>query len=128
MATIKTSELKTLDTTRDPDDPRLRLIDYSPPLDLRAVARNLGAFDLNAQIGKFDPEHITMKQKRMMRRDPQIALGLHVRLAMLVNAPWHMECEDPQVAAFATGALEAIYSRLVPQMFMALEWGYQPII
>lgn len=128
MAKIKEAELKSIDTTREEGDPRLTPVDYAPPLDLRAVARNLGAFDLEGQIGKFDPERITMKQKRMMRRDPQIALGLHVRLAMLVNAPWHMECEDPQVAAFADGALRAIYSRLVPQMFMALEWGYQPIV
>lgn len=128
MAKINTEALDRIDTRRDPDDPRLTPVDFSPPLDLRASARRLGAFNIEGQIGKFDPETITMRQKAQMRRDPQIALGLHVRLAMLVNSPWHMECEDPQVAAFADNALRAIYARLVPQMFMALEWGYQPIV
>jgi hypothetical protein len=128
MAKVNTEALGRIDTQREDDDPRLTPVDYSPPLDLRMAARNLGAFDITGQIGRFDPERITMKQKSQMRRDPQIALGLHVRLAMLVNSPWHMECEDPQVAAFATHALEAIYARLVPQMFMALEFGFQPIV
>lgn len=128
MAKINTEELTSLNTRREPGDPRLTPVDYSPPLDMRALARNLGAFDLSGIVGKFDPERITMKQKRMMRRDPQIALGMHVRLAMLVNAPWHMECEDPQIAAFAEGALQEIYSRLVPQIFLATNWGYQPIV
>lgn len=128
MAKINTGELKKLNAQREPDDPRLTPVDYAPPLDLRATARNLGAFDLGGQVGKFDPERITMRQRANMRRDPQIALGLHVRLAMLVNAPWHMECEDAQVAAFAENALRTIYARLVPQIFLAVEWGFQPIV
>jgi len=128
MAKVNTEGLATINAQREEDDPRLTPVDYSPPLDLRAIARGLGAFDLVNQIGRFDPEKITMKQKRQMRRDPQIALGLHVRLAMLVNMPWHVECEDPQVAAFIEGSLKQIYPRLVQQIFMAVEWGYQPIV
>lgn len=128
MAEVNKSALAALDNGNEPKEPLLRPVDYSPPLDLRVAARNLGAFDLANQIGKFDPERITMRQKRQMRRDPQIALGLHVRLAMLVNAPWHIECEDPQVGAFVENALRAVYARLVPQVFMAVEWGYQPIV
>ncbi len=132
MAEINTTELEALKTRTQDDiqgNEALSTIDYTPSMRmLQHGARSMGAFDLEATIGRFDPERITMKQRSQMRRDPMIALGLHFRKATIINAPWHMECDDPQVAAFATWALDRIYTRLVSQMFMALEWGYVPII
>lgn len=128
MAEINREALGELTKPKNGDGPLLRTVDYSPPLDMRMTARSLGAFDLNATIGKFDPERITMRQRAQMRRDPMIALGLHFRKSTLINAPWHVECDDPQIAAFVDRALRDVYPRLLSQMMMALEWGYQPII
>jgi hypothetical protein len=128
MAEVNREALGALTAPTNGDDPKLRTIDYSPPLDLRLLARNLGAFALDTTVGRFDPERITMRQRAQMRRDPMIALGLHFRKSTLINAPWHVECDDPQIAAFVERALRDIYPRLLSQMMMALEWGYQPIV
>jgi len=103
--------------------------EYGPPLSqLQSKARALGAFDVEAAIGRFDPDRITTKQKRQMRRDPMLKLGLHFKKTFLLNAPWHVECVDPQVAAFAQRALEAVYERLIVQMLLSLDFGYVPIV
>jgi hypothetical protein len=131
MATVNREGLEKL-TTRKQDEtaPALRSgVEYGPPIELLAnKARGLGAYDLNGMVGRFDPERITMKQRSQMRRDPMIALGLHFRKTTLINAPWHIECEDPQIAAFVENALRAVYNRTLGQMMLALDFGYIPIV
>jgi len=132
MATINKEGLNALSTRRQDDtqaSEALTTVDYAPSLHtLQKHARVLGAFNIENQIGRFDPENITFKQRGQMRRDPMIALGLHFRKSTLVNAPWHIECDDPQIAAFADWSLRRVYTRLLTQMFMALEWGFVPIV
>lgn len=130
MAKINKVELDAISTRKqNGNHPDLAPKEYGATLQsLQGKARTLGAFNLEGMVGKFDPEKVTMKQRSQMRRDPMVALGLHFRKTILVNAPWRIECEDPQIAAFVEGALRAIYPRLIRQMLMALDWGYIPIV
>lgn len=126
----KSQLLRNGDGTDSADDAVLVAArDRAAPLSmLQSKARWLGAFDPETLIGRFDPDRITQRQMRQMRRDPIINLGLHFKKTMLVNAPWHMECDDQRVAAFAEGALRAIYRRLIPQMCISFAFGYVPLV
>lgn len=106
----------------------ITLQDYSPKVRVLQNARMLGATQIASTVGRYDPERITMRQREQMRRDPMIALGLHFIRTPLMNADWHIESSDPQVAEFAHQALRRIYPTLVLQMLLSLEYGYAPIV
>jgi hypothetical protein len=129
MAELNEAALGKVARGKSPTTPgALSLEDYSPKVRVLQNARQLGAAQIAATVGRYDPERITMRQREQMRRDPMIALGLHFIRTPLMNADWHMECADPQVAEFANRALRPIYSTLVLQMLIALEFGYAPIV
>lgn len=107
---------------------KLSLADYSPSMKV-----TLGQYSLNKRlimetVGQFDPYRINLRQMHLMRKDSTIRLGLHAIYVPMVNAAWHMECEDPQIAAFADKAFRPIWSRLLLQMLTSLEFGYQAIV
>lgn len=79
-------------------------------------------------VGEFDPERISMKQMRQMRRDPTIAIGLHVAKSMIVNAPWRIESGDMRLAAFLDGVLRPHMDRLAWQFLLSFDFGRTPIV
>src|SRR3982751_1950235 len=63
----------------------------------------------------FDPERVTLRQMRQLRKDPMIAFGLHYIKVPLVTSEWHIEARDKngpnaQVAAFVDAVLRKIYA------------------
>jgi hypothetical protein len=79
-------------------------------------------------IGRFDPDHITYEQMRLMRRHPMVAFAMHFLKAVLLNAEWHIECSDPRVGAFTDAALRRVYAALLRQSMTSLEFGFAPIV
>lgn len=137
MAELNVVELTALATGRPGAARRLAsgesigsLADQGPSLRVLSRQRAFNYWNnlVGARIGKFDPDNITMRQMAQMRRDPMMYMGLHYTKVPLLNAPWHIDCKDPQVAAFVENALRPIYNRLVMQMMASLEFGYAPIV
>jgi hypothetical protein len=81
----------------------------------------------------FDSERVTLYQMRQMRKDAMIAFGLHYIKVPLARAEWHIEARDKdgpnaQVAAFIDAALRPIYTRLIFQRTLALDFGFQAMV
>src|SRR5207244_4468224 len=76
---------------------------------------------VNSVVGQWDADRITWDQMRRMRRHPILAFGLHFIKSTIVNADWHVECEDPQVRAFAEEALKRVYHTTYAEMLTGLE-------
>src|SRR5947207_1482447 len=94
-----------------PKVPALSGREYAPTPRVLAGGRlgRLNMEQIYARIGEFDPERITMHQRQLMRRDPMLKMGLHFCKVSLVNAPFHFDCSDPRIAAFADRAYRAIH-------------------
>ena len=103
--------------------------EYAPtPRVLSDVSRRLSLDLIYARIGQFDPDRITMEQRRQMRRDPMIQMGLHFTKTPLINAPYHFEGPDPKINAFVEQAYRPIHTALILACLNSLEWGYSPIV
>lgn len=76
----------------------------------------------------FDMTKIPMSKLYQMRRDPMIAFALHYIKVPLITAPWHIQCEDAQIASFVDYALRKIYARLVLQYMLSLDFGFQAVV
>lgn len=128
MSVNKTG-LAAIQTVREGEDTStLGLRDYSPDMVMLMRRRMLTMNDVLRSIGRFDPTRITIHQMEMMRKDTMIQLGLQFKKAPLVNAPWHIECADPQIAAAIDQALRPVYSTLLLRMMNSLDYGFQPIV
>lgn len=103
--------------------------EYAPtPRVLSDVQRRLSLDLIYARIGQFDPDRITMEQRRQMRRDPMIKMGLHFTKTPLVNAPYHFEGPDPRINAFVEQAYRPVHVALVLSVLNSLDWGYSPVV
>lgn len=87
----------------------------------RMISRSL----LTRAIGAFDPEVITFPRMYQMRKDAMIQLGLAYRKAPHYRAKWHIECEDPQIAAGVTEILELQWGAYTRMRFNKLDFGFQ---
>lgn len=93
---------------------------------------------LAEELGQpFDAELIPLSKLRQMRRDPMIGFGLHYIKTPLVRASWRIDATGQdggdneelalQVAAFVDAALRPIYARLLFQLTLSLDFGFQAI-
>lgn len=122
--------IETRSQDRGPGDTQLSSRNFAPNIAALTRARQIGTFDQQAgTIGKFDPTRISYLQKYFMSRtDTMIRLGLHYTKVPLINAPFHFECEDPQVAAVVDAAYRRIHVRLMLAMLTSLDFGFAPVI
>lgn len=81
----------------------------------------------NAPADQFNVERIPISMLRQMRRDPMISFALHFVRTPIIRAPWYIKCEDAQIAAFVDYALRKIYSRLVYQYMLSMDFGFSAI-
>lgn len=102
--------------------------DYSPSLKIVLNQRLVNIGDVLQVVGQFDPYRISKRQLHLMRKDATLRLALQAIIVPMVNAPWTMQCDDPQVSMFADKALRKIYARLLLQMLTSLEFGYAAIV
>ncbi len=83
---------------------------------------------LQQSLGQFNPEYIDLSRLYQMRRDPMIQMGLHYVKAPILRAKWHIECEDPRIAAGIDAILRASYGPLMRTALNMLDFGYQAAI
>lgn len=104
------------------------VVEYGPSVRVLLNGRMLGNSDILNTIGKFDPTFVPMEARLKMREDVMIKLGLLYIRTPIINADFHMECSDKQVAAFADRAYRAIHVKLCTQLLTALPIGYAGIV
>jgi hypothetical protein len=121
------------ETLSDEDRERVRkrlssARDYGPSTRQQSGTRLNFQEQIN-QLGQgFDATRIPTSKLYQMRRDPMIAFALQFVKVPLIRAPWYIECEDAQIAAFVDKALRRIYGRYVLQHALCLDFGYQAIV
>lgn len=127
-------ERRHFDETMTPEDRqnvRQRLLatrDFGPSTRQQSGTRLQFNEQIN-QLGQgFDATRIPTSKLYQMRRDPMIAFALQFVKVPLIRAPWYIECEDAQIAAFVDKALRRIYGRYVLQHSLCLDFGYQAIV
>jgi hypothetical protein len=76
----------------------------------------------------YDVTHIPLSVLNQMERDPMLAFGLHFIRTPILRAPWIVEAEDAQVAAFIDNAFRRIRPRLLTQYSGIWNYGFKPVV
>lgn len=76
------------------------------------------------ELSDFMPDRIGLKTLHKMRRDPMLRLGLHFIRMPLMNATWKIEGPDEQRCAFIEWALNRVWSSLLANLLLSLEFGF----
>lgn len=76
-------------------------------------------------IGVFNPTRININTRLLMRYDPDVAFGLAIRRAPIVNLRWTVESKDPLIAAFIEQELRPVYRQLAKGLSLAIPFGFQ---
>lgn len=93
------------------------------------AGRDLQYVDLpGGGMVQFDLSRLTLADFRMMTSHYQVNSSLSVLMFMLHQLDWHIECDDPKVAAHVEDNMHSIWSRLVRAMSQAFWAGYSPSI
>jgi len=76
-------------------------------------------------LGVFNPRQVGTRTRLLMRCDPDVAFGLAILRAPIINMNWSVESNDPEIAAFVKAALRPVYRKLATGQSMALHFGRQ---
>jgi hypothetical protein len=93
----------------------------------QAGNRRLGAQVWARELDPYDPTSVTMETLLKIRRDPVVALGLHMINAPLINATWEIVCEDAEKKRFLTAAVNEIYVGLMLASLPSIALGAVPL-
>lgn len=80
---------------------------------------------VRAMIGEFNPDAVSIRDLRRMRRDTMIKMGLHYSKAPLIRAEWTIECEDPAIQAAMTEIVRDAYQPWMRTALNMFDFGYQ---
>lgn len=75
------------------------------------------------RVGMYQPYAVTHKARLLMRDDPDVAFGLAIIRAPLINLHWSVESKDPEIAAFVEHVLRRQYRRLAMAGSLAVPFG-----
>lgn len=103
----------------DYDDRALAALNQERLMDNQLLLRTLG---------EYDPDNITFQDRRRMRQDPMIKMGLWYAKAPMINAEWSMECTDRAIAAAMTEVIKRIYVPVMKTALTMFDFGFQPTI
>ncbi len=76
-------------------------------------------------IGVFNPARININTRLLMRYDPDVAFGLAIRRAPIVNLRWTVKSKDPLIQAFVESQLRPRYRQLAKGGSLAIPFGFQ---
>ena len=79
--------------------------------------------DFQEILGVFNPRLVGIRDKLLMRQDPDIAFGIAVVTAPLLNLEWTIESDDPIIKEFVRIQIERIYRRMATGMSNAVGFG-----
>jgi hypothetical protein len=104
---------------------RLASKDFSAQVASLDEQRMISRSFLRQAVGDFDPEWINLPRLYQMRKDPMIQMGLHFCKFPLIRAKWHIDCEDPRIAAGVTEIIRKVYGPYTRVFLNMLDFGYQ---
>ena len=81
--------------------------------------------DVQEVLGVFNPRLVGIRDKLLMRQDPDIAFGMAIITAPIMNLEWSIESDDPIIKEFCTQQLQRIYRQLALGMSNAVGFGWQ---
>jgi len=102
--------------------------DFGPMIGSLGYSRMISKAMLTSLLGEFDPEYIGYRRLYAMRRDPMVQMGLHYLKAPLIKSQWHVECEDPQIAAGVDKIIRNVYGNYMRTGLTKFDFGYQAAI
>lgn len=83
------------------------------------------AAEIKSVLGPRDPRLIGLRERLMMRDDPDVAFGLAILRAPIVGLKWSIESEDEEISAFVDAVLRPIYYQLALGASLAIHFGNQ---
>lgn len=94
--------------------------------------RQLSLYDVIAArtthyLGAFTPRAVTHRTRLFMRDDPDVAFGLAILRAPIINLRWSIESRDPEIKAFVEHVLRPRFRQLAMGASLAVPFGNQVI-
>ena len=82
------------------------------------------AGDKYGRVFIYYPDTITIQEYDEMRFDGQVRAGLMLVKLPVQRASWEILCDDPDVQAFVQEVLKPIWSDLIRQVLLGLDFGF----
>ena len=73
---------------------------------------------------EYNPETIDVDTFTLMKRDPQLAVGLSVIKLPILALNWRVECDDEKIGKTVEWALKKIWRDLIKSSMSAVEYGF----
>lgn len=80
--------------------------------------------DKHGRVFIYSPDSITIPEYDEMRMDGQIRAGLMLQKLPIIQSPWSVTCEDPDIAAFVSQVLKPLWSETVRALLTGLDFGF----
>lgn len=92
---------------------------------LRQAFETRLAGDVRRALGVFNRQQVSIEHRLMMRNDPDVAFGLALLRAPIINLQWAIEGRDEEIKAFVTEVMKVHYQKLAIAGSMAMHFGFQ---
>ncbi len=81
--------------------------------------------EITKLLGTFNPKSVGVDVRLLMRNDPDVAFGLAILKAPIVNLGYSVESEDPKIQAAVEWQIRKIYRPMATGATMAMHFGWQ---
>ena len=81
--------------------------------------------EIQKLLGTFNPKLFGVDQRLLMRNDPDVAFGLAILKAPIVNLGYTVVSEDPKIQAAVEWQVRKIYRPMATGATMAMHFGWQ---
>lgn len=92
---------------------------------LRQAFESRLAGDVRRTLGVFNRQQVSIEHRLMMRNDPDVAFGLALLRAPIINLQWAIEGRDEEIKAFVNEVMKQHYQKLATAGSMAMHFGFQ---
>lgn len=82
------------------------------------------AYMIGQTIGYFNPDDIRIDTYNLMRRHPQLQMGLKVIKLPIIGQQWTTSCEDTEIAEFIDQLLRPLWYNLLTSTLTAIDYGF----
>jgi len=78
--------------------------------------------------GPYNPDYLPTRLMKIMRKDPQMALGLAAMKSPIIGANYEIVCRDADISSFAQQMFDDMRYGLVRHNLNGLDFGYQAFV
>ena len=79
---------------------------------------------INNMIGAYNPDDIRIDTYNLMRRHPQLQMGLKVIKLPIIGQQWTTICDDKDIAEFIDQLLRPLWYNLLTSTLTAIDYGF----